>query len=107
MLPPFYVGVGVCLGIDERLKRLHALYALEPMAPNVHLLTMLRIKLMLQQVIRDTFKPIGICSTSEKQGGQHEVGIVRNETSASCRQFLRDVDSRRSEQGPGEPLEGR
>jgi hypothetical protein len=46
-------------------------------------LTMLRIKLMLQQVIRDTFKPIGICSTSEKQGGQHEVGMKPVQAAAS------------------------
>ena len=44
---------------------------------------MLRIKLMLQQVIRDTFKPIGICSTSEKQGGQHEVGMKPVQAAAS------------------------
>jgi len=69
-----------CLGIDERLKQLRFLYALEP---DAHLLTMLRIKLMLQQVIRDTFKPIGICSTSEKQGGQHEVGMKPVQAAAS------------------------
>ena len=44
---------------------------------------LLRIKLMLQQVIRDTFKPIGICSTSEKQGGQHEVGMKPVQAAAS------------------------
>ena len=38
---------------------------------------------MLQQVIRDTFKPIGICSTSEKQGGQHEVGMKPVQAAAS------------------------
>ena len=69
-----------CLGIDERLKRFQFLHALQP---DAHLLTMMRIKLMLQQVIRDTFKPIGICSTSEKQGGQHEVGMKPVQAAAS------------------------
>ena len=69
-----------CLGIDERLKQLRVLYAREE---DSGFLTMLRIKLMLQQVIRDTFKPIGICSTSEKQGGQHEVGMKPVQAAAS------------------------
>jgi hypothetical protein len=34
----------------------------------------LRSYLMLQQVVRLNIIPIGICSMSEKQGGQHEVG---------------------------------
>jgi hypothetical protein len=53
-----------CLGIDLRLQKLQDLYALDraELDENAHKdwLTMLRIKLMLQQVIRDTFKPIGI-----------------------------------------------
>lgn len=36
---------------------------------------MIRCKVLLQTVIRDKIKPIGICSASEKQGGQHEVGF--------------------------------
>ena len=38
---------------------------------------------MLQKVIRDNIKPIGICSTSEKQGGQHETGFKPVQTAAS------------------------
>jgi hypothetical protein len=34
----------------------------------------LRCYLMLQQVVRLNIIPIGICSMSEKQGGQHEIG---------------------------------
>ena len=48
-----------CLGIDERLKQLRVLYAQQ--ADELPHMLLLRIKLMLQQVIRDTFKPIGIC----------------------------------------------
>jgi hypothetical protein len=34
----------------------------------------IRCKLMLQQVVKQNIIPIGICSMSEKQGGQHEIG---------------------------------
>ena len=34
-----------------------------------HVKFLLLVKVMLQKVIRDNIKPIGICSTSEKQGG--------------------------------------
>ena len=40
----------------------------------LHAYVFLKVKYILRQVIRDIIKPFGICSTSEKQGGQHEVG---------------------------------
>ena len=30
---------------------------------------------MLQHVVKQSMIPIGICSMSEKQGGQHEIGL--------------------------------
>ena len=41
------------------------------------------VKLMLQTLIRDKIKPIGICSTSEKQGGQQETGFKPVQEAAS------------------------
>jgi hypothetical protein len=41
------------------------------------------LKFVLRKVIRDCIKPVGICSTSEKQGGQHEVGFKPVQAAAS------------------------
>lgn len=43
----------------------------------------LMLKFVLRKVIRDCIKPVGICSTSEKQGGQHEVGFKPVQAAAS------------------------
>ena len=47
-----------------------------------HLLT-LRCKIILEPVVRLNMIPIGICSMSEKQGGQHEVGLKPVQAAAS------------------------
>jgi hypothetical protein len=81
-----------CLGLDDRLKKLRTWYA------NAHehvknredrdrtwlemCLTM-QLKLILQDIVRDKLKPHGICSTSEKQGGQHETGYKPVQAAAS------------------------
>jgi len=41
------------------------------------------LKYTLRNVIRDYIKPIGICATSEKQGGQHETGHKPYQAAAS------------------------
>jgi hypothetical protein len=43
----------------------------------------LRCKIIPQEVVRINMIPIGICSMSEKQGGQHEVGLKPVQAAAS------------------------
>jgi hypothetical protein len=43
----------------------------------------LHVKVLLQGLVRDNIRPLGICSTSEKQGGQHEVGYKPVQAAAS------------------------
>ena len=77
-----------CLKIDDDLavmqRRAIELrrYALVE-SPAMLLYVRLMLKFALRKVIRDCIKPVGICSTSEKQGGQHEVGFKPVQAAAS------------------------
>jgi hypothetical protein len=79
-----------CLSLDENLEVIRARYqAYTNVAPGGNLEEtygseiLLMVKLMLQKLIRDDIKPMGICSTSEKQGGQHETGFKPVQAAAS------------------------
>jgi hypothetical protein len=82
-----------CLSLDQYLETIRTRYQaftnLGALAANSPLLQtykseiLLMVKLMLQTLIRDKIKPIGICSTSEKQGGQHETGFKPVQEAAS------------------------
>lgn len=79
-----------CLSLDQYLETIRTRYqAYTVPAPADDLLQsykseiLLMVKLMLQTLIRDNIKPIGICSTSEKQGGQHETGFKPVQAAAS------------------------
>ena len=61
------------------------------------LLLKLLLKTHLQRVVRDHIRPLGICATSEKQGGQHETGC----------QFLCDAHRRRPKPRSCEHMEKR
>lgn len=67
----------VCFSLESHLKHTKAMFIKEePMGKNNRrTLLMLRSKWMLQHILRHHIIPIGICSMSEKQGGQHEVGL--------------------------------
>ena len=83
-----------CLGLDDRLKRIRKWFGNEEMnkriaAGNhkekaiVEIMYTMELKLILQDIVRDKLKPHGICSTSEKQGGQHETGYKPVQAAAS------------------------
>lgn len=79
-----------CLSLDEILETIRTRYQTYTRAPmpadeleNYSSEIILMLKLMLQQLIRDNIKPLGICSTSEKQGGQHETGYKPVQAAAS------------------------
>jgi len=81
------------LSLDEYLEGIRTRYqadhnpALAPTAPNLQESykseIILMVKLMLQKLIRNDIKPMGICSTSEKQGGHHETGLKPVQAAAS------------------------
>jgi hypothetical protein len=48
-----------------------------------HALMTLRCQMLLQDIVRRKIIPIGICAMSEKQGGQHEVGLKPVQAAAS------------------------
>ena len=53
-------------------------------AEDKRLLLKLLLKTHLQRVVRDHIRPLGICATSEKQGGQrHETGFRPEQAAAS------------------------
>ena len=71
-----------CLGLDTELERMRTQYI--AMASHEKKMFLWgNLKLMLQSVIRDHIKPYGVCSTSEKQGGQHETGYKPVQAAAS------------------------
>jgi hypothetical protein len=81
----------VCFNITDHLHHIVAEYA-KDVAYNAtgvqhpayeHQLLALRCKLMLQHVVKQNMIPIGICSMSEKQGGQHEIGLKAVQAAAS------------------------
>jgi len=76
-----------CLKVDEDLRVIQIRVLEKSNRVNTGAQTLLYIRLMLKfvlrKVIRDCIKPIGICSTSEKQGGQHEVGFKPVQAAAS------------------------
>jgi hypothetical protein len=77
-----------CLRIDEDLevmqdRVLEHVVNLDAASPQMLLYIRLMLKFVLRKVIRDCIKPVGICSTSEKQGGQHEVGFKPVQAAAS------------------------
>ena len=80
-----------CLSLDQYLETIRTRYQAytNGLLPNNPLLQsykseiILMVKLMLQTLIRDNIKPMGICSTSEKQGGQHETGFKPVQAAAS------------------------
>jgi len=79
-----------CLNIDLDLEYIRNtvpdvrdLRATRAQKEAVYVKIMLLFKVMLQKVIRDNIKQIGICSTSEKQGGQHETGLKPVQAAAS------------------------
>jgi hypothetical protein len=79
-----------CLNIDLDLEYIRTIVAdirsarlTDAQKDILYVKFMLLFKVMLQKVIRDNIKPIGICSTSEKQGGQHETGFKPVQAAAS------------------------
>ena len=84
-----------CMNIDVDLWRLCALvrelhttasydeYDQDSKKDVTSLYVSLMLKYTLRNVIRDYIKPIGICATSEKQGGQHETGNKPYQAAAS------------------------
>jgi hypothetical protein len=80
-----------CLSLDEYLQTIRTRYraytnglpANDPLLTTYKSEILLMVKLMLQTLIRDNIKPLGICSTSEKQGGQHETGYKPVQAAAS------------------------
>jgi hypothetical protein len=75
-----------CLKIDEDLLEMITRVSelpVPPESPEMLLYIRLMLKFALRKVIRDCIKPVGICSTSEKQGGQHEVGFKPVQAAAS------------------------
>ena len=81
----------VCFNITDHLDHIVAEYARDVAATGMgihhpeyqHQLLALRCKLMLQHVVKQNMIPIGICSMSEKQGGQHEIGLKPVQAAAS------------------------
>lgn len=77
-----------CLKIEEDLERIQRqavelLPRVRNVTPTLMLYVRLMLKIVLRKVIRDCIIPVGICSTSEKQGGQHEVGFKPVQAAAS------------------------
>jgi hypothetical protein len=81
-----------CLSLDQYLERIRTRYQAyitragirgSPREEYYKSVTILMVKLMLQTLVRDNIKPFGICSTSEKQGGQHETGFKPVQAAAS------------------------
>lgn len=78
-----------CLGLDDRLKRIRKWYQQrkdvvdDKQKAFDEILYTMKLKLILQDIVRDKLKPHGICSTSEKQGGQHETGYKPVQAAAS------------------------
>jgi len=72
-----------CLGLDTELKRMRDEHDKISDLQEKKLFLWGNLKLMLQSVIRDHIKPYGVCSTSEKQGGQHETGYKPVQAAAS------------------------
>lgn len=80
-----------CLSLDQYLERIRSRYQAYMIAgirgtqreEYYKSVTILMVKLMLQTLVRDNIKPFGICSTSEKQGGQHETGFKPVQAAAS------------------------
>jgi len=66
----------VCLNLTQHLEIIVHKYNEEKIQDEemAKQLMAIRCKLMLQQVVKQNIIPIGICSMSEKQGGQHEIG---------------------------------
>jgi hypothetical protein len=65
-----------CFRISDQLFYMIQEYQIDKNTSSsmAHDMLALRCYLMLQQVVRLNIIPIGICSMSEKQGGQHEIG---------------------------------
>jgi hypothetical protein len=79
-----------CLSLDENLEAIRTRYQAyntvglpADLVKSYQSEILLMVKLMLQKLIRDDIKPMGICSTSEKQGGQHETGYKPVQAAAS------------------------
>lgn len=79
-----------CLSLDQILETIRTRFQAftsspvsDPEKQDYESEVILMLKLMLQQLIRDNIKPLGICSTSEKQGGQHETGYKPVQAAAS------------------------
>ena len=76
----------VCLKIEGHLNHIIQQYQRETTTPETaNALLALRCQMMLRQIVRQNIIPIGICSMSEKQGGQHEVGM--KPVQAACNFF--------------------
>ena len=66
-----------CLELDVTLKSMRDALQKQPMLEEElckRVFFLAQMKIMLQSLIRDKIRPLGICSASEKQGGQHETG---------------------------------
>jgi hypothetical protein len=65
-----------CFKIDKHLEHIKEKFEAENASRHKYSYDTLRLRcfLMLHQVIKQYMIPIGICSMSEKQGGQHEIG---------------------------------
>ena len=70
-------------GISGEVDSIRQLYPSETSLDNNKPVVLLKIKAMLQQVVRNNIVPIGISVMSEKQGGQHEVGLGPVQAAAS------------------------
>ena len=73
-------------GIDKEVDDLFNVYheaSPHTLVNNNKAVILLKIKTMLQKVVRNNIVPIGISVMSEKQGGQHEVGLGPVQAAAS------------------------
>jgi hypothetical protein len=85
-----------CFGVEQRSHYIVQQYRTESahnfdappdqkteIASRAHALMTLRCQMLLQDIVRRKIIPIGICAMSEKQGGQHEVGLKPVQAAAS------------------------
>jgi hypothetical protein len=73
----------MCFDITSHLKHIVDRYKQEQTHAWAKHTLALRCKIMLQHVVKQSMVPVGICAMSEKQGGQHEIGLKPVQAAAS------------------------
>jgi hypothetical protein len=68
----------ICFDAEKRANHI-----LKEAEPDKFVVTTFRCQLLLQEIVRQKIIPLGICAMSEKQGGQHEVGLKPVQAAAS------------------------